>query len=130
VLKPKKNSVDTAVNKSSEDLPNNTQEEQKFPTATYYTNETEYWGEQRIIQIEQSELQKLHEDLDRLRNQVKRESELRMIAEENLQLCQKELKKEHDSSTMLRKKVIGLETKLYTSEPTSTLPTIPNNYQM
>jgi len=73
-------------------------------------------NEQKSLQQEDVAIFQLQSELARLRNQVKRESELRVIAEENLQLCQVQLHKEQETVLILRKKVIGLENKLSTSQ--------------
>jgi len=58
------------------------------------------------------EMIRFQEEVRRLQNQVMRESELRLVAEENLHLCQIQLRKEQNNVELLRKKVIGLETKI------------------
>jgi len=75
-----------------------------------------------LISDDENDLNYLQGELERLRSQVKRESELRGIAEENLQMCQVQLRKEQETIHILRKKVVGLETKLYSEQPIVKLP--------
>jgi len=70
----------------------------------------------------QEEIERLQQEVEKLQNQVKKESELRQSAEETLQFTQAQLRKEQDMVQLLRKKVLGLETKLYSEQPVMKLP--------
>jgi len=61
-------------------------------------------------------IKSLREELKLARDQVKREEELRIIAEDNLHLCQIQLRKEQEAVQLLRKRVIGFETKMMQSK--------------
>jgi len=87
--------------------------------STSSTNSFTYSGDstpEKTTKQEEVAILQLQGELERLRSQIKRESELRVIAEDNLQLCQVQLRKEQETVLVLRKKVLGLENKLSTSQ--------------
>lgn len=124
----KRKKADTTVNEgiiggetpaskiSKDEIKQENEKEPSSPKKLSRSSSTETSSRKSENDDEREEMLKLQE-LDRLQNQIKRESELRMIAEENLHLCQAQLKKEQETVQLLRKKVIGLESKLYSNQP-------------
>eukprot|EP01118_Nematostelium_gracile_P020049 TRINITY_DN958_c0_g1_i1.p1 TRINITY_DN958_c0_g1~~TRINITY_DN958_c0_g1_i1.p1 ORF type:complete len:172 (+),score=24.26 TRINITY_DN958_c0_g1_i1:96-611(+) len=58
------------------------------------------------------ELLEHQQTIERLRLQVAREAELRMIAEDNARMCQSQLRKEQNNVDQLKTKIVGLEYKM------------------
>jgi len=68
------------------------------------------------------EIERLKAETEKMRQQVQKEAQLRYEAEENLHLVEIQLRKEQETVQLLRKMVIGLETKLSGSAENQKLP--------